>query len=275
MGAGARKKLRLRLIHWNADEARTRAAQLSALGYRVSHTVPGPKELREMRRQPPRAVVIDLTRLPSQGRDIAVTLRHSPRTRSIPIVFVGGEREKVTKVKALLPDAVYASWAGINRALKRAIRHPPSEPIRFPSVFGAYARTPLSKKLGINPGSRVAVLNGPKNFPEELAPLPTGVKLSRNLTPQPDITIVFVTSLKRLTGQLPRLAPMGHNGGLWIAWPKRSSSLESDLTQAIVRRTAEDSGLVDFKVAAFNDTWTGLRFTLRGKEKRKARRRER
>ena len=107
MGLGARKKPRVQLIHWHAGEAREHARSLEAAGYVVAHDVPAPSMLRDLQRRPPAAIVIDLSRLPSQGRDIAVALRHAESTRRVPLVFVDGEDTKVARIrpKTLLPIA--------------------------------------------------------------------------------------------------------------------------------------------------------------------------
>jgi CheY-like chemotaxis protein len=92
-------KRRLRLVQWNAAEARGRAATLRAAGYVVNHAQVTPETLRELRRNPPAAVVIDLSRIPSHGRDVALAIRGSKTTRHIPIVFVEGDAKKVAGVK--------------------------------------------------------------------------------------------------------------------------------------------------------------------------------
>jgi len=104
--------------------------------------------------------VIDLSRLPSHGRAIATMLRQRKATRSIPIVFVEGDPEKVARIRETLPDAVYARWRNIRSALRAAIEHPPREPA-VPGTMDAYSASPLPKKLGIKPGSVVLLLGAP------------------------------------------------------------------------------------------------------------------
>lgn len=122
---------RVGLIHWNADEAEQCVSRLRASGYHVVYDPEAPIALRLMRDRPPAAVVIDLSRLPTQRRDIGLALRHYKSTRHVPLVFVGRVRvaEKVTRIKRHLPDAVYTSWSRIRSALKRAIAHPPAQPV--------------------------------------------------------------------------------------------------------------------------------------------------
>ena len=105
--------MRVLLIHLNAGEGTERAKLLRAGGYDVTRLLPqGLKFLRDVRRDPPDAIVIDLERLPSVGRDIGLALRMSKATRRVPIIFAGGVAEKIAGIRTLLPDATYAPWAG-------------------------------------------------------------------------------------------------------------------------------------------------------------------
>jgi large subunit ribosomal protein L12 len=100
----------VRLVHWNEEEARERAARLKALGFTaVWRVLPGPDLLAELKTTKAVAIVVDLTRLPSHGRDVGLHVRRTKATRHLPLVFVGGEPEKVARVKALL-----ASLEGVN-----------------------------------------------------------------------------------------------------------------------------------------------------------------
>jgi hypothetical protein len=257
-------KRRIRLVHWNAEEAEERAARLLAAGYEVACRPPTSSFLREMRNDPPAAFVIDLSRIPSQGRDIALGLRLSNATRNVPIVFVGGEKEKVARVRKLLPDATYTTWPGIRGALRRAISHPAAEDLVVPrSAMEGYSGVPLAKKLGIGPGSVVSLLGAPKEFPQTLGPLPTGAKLWARVGGSPDLTIWFLKSRTDLEKRIDRMAAAIGKGRLWIAWPKKTSRIASDLTQADVRRIGLAVGLVDYKICAIDATWSGLLFVRR------------
>jgi CheY-like chemotaxis protein len=131
---------RVRLIHWNAAEAAEHANRLALAGHEVVHDVPRGRELlAELRDRPVQAIVIDLSRLPAQGRDLALMLRQFKPTRHVPIVFVGGDPAKIAGIRRLLPDAGHSSWSRIRGALRHAIAHPPSVPVVHRSVFAAYA----------------------------------------------------------------------------------------------------------------------------------------
>jgi len=109
----------IRLIHWNVAEAQEKVSVLESAGYEVDYEPFTPQVLKELKNSPPTALVIDLSRLPSQGRDVAINIRHTKATRHIPIVFVEGEPQKLAQIKALLPDAVYTDYIRILTALKQ------------------------------------------------------------------------------------------------------------------------------------------------------------
>lgn len=119
----------LRLIHWKADEAQLRAAQLRAAGYEVAYDPSDSGlDLQNLREPLPAGIVIDLSRLPSQGRDLAVLLRRRKATRLVPLVFVGGDARMVEQIRGLLPDAHYTDWERVSDELEQAIAQPPSDP---------------------------------------------------------------------------------------------------------------------------------------------------
>jgi hypothetical protein len=254
---------RVGLIHWKAEEARERVAGLRRSGHRVRWKPLDPASLRAMKASPPDVFVIDLTRMPSQGRDVGVELRRSGATRRVPIVFVGGAQEKVTRVRELLPDAIFTSWERIESALARALRRPRADPVVPDSSFAAYAGVSLTKKLGIRRGSVVALVSAPKGFEKTLGSLPEDARLTRGMRGGNDLAIWFVRTEAELRGEIRRMAARAGGDGLWIAWPKKNSPLASDLSQSIVREAGLNTGLVDYKVCAIDSDWSGLKFTVR------------
>lgn len=252
------------MIHWKESEAKEKAEFLKKAGYKVESSLLDNNSLRQMRQDPPVAFVIDLDRLPSQGRDFALGIRIRKATRHVPLVFVGGELEKVNGIKKLLPDAVYTQWDQIYDPLRRAIDSPPVDPVVPSSVMAGYSGTPLPKKLGIKENAVVALVNAPKGIQETLGELPEGVVLRSGLQTIGDLTLWFVRSRAELEeGMSNTMVDFGDSAGLWIIWPKKSSGVKSDLTQNIVRQIGLASGLVDFKISAIDQTWSGLRFTKR------------
>lgn len=129
-----------------------------------------------------------------------------------------------------------------------------------------YSGTPLPKKLGIKPGARVGTIRAPRNLPALLADLPPGVRLVRLRAGARACSVIlcFTPDLKSLHSQFERAVDaLDVNGGLWIAWPKRSSAMASDILEADVRRVGLATGLVDNKICAIDDDWSGLRFVVR------------
>ena len=257
-------KRHVRLIHWNEEEAKQRARILRAAGYEVYYKIQrGPDFLRDLRERVPHAMVIDLGRLPSHGRDVGLGVRQSKATRYVPIVFVGGEPEKVARVKALLPDAAFTSWNKIRSALRQAIAHPPEDPVRPDSLLAGYSGTPLPKKLGIKENSVVALEGAPGGFLKTLGELPQGAVVEEESHSACDIILWFLRSREELQHRMKGMAARTGKGRLWIIWPKKASGVQTDVTQNDVRAIGMAAGLVDFKVCAVDATWSGLAFARR------------
>jgi CheY-like chemotaxis protein len=252
------------LIHWKPEEAIVRIAQLNDLGYNTIHMIPAGQDfLRELREQAPTGVVIDLSRAPSKGRDIAVAIRHRKSTRLLPLVFVDGDPAKVAKIRALLPDAAYTDWEHLSGDLAAALAQPPTYPIVPESLFAGYAGKPLTQKLGIKPGMTVCLLEPPENFHDRLSPLPEGVQLFNEVIASCDLTIGFVRTRTELLRSMALFVQQASYGPVWMAWPKRASATDTDLTQQVVREAGLAAGLVDYKICSIDGTWSGLLFVLR------------
>jgi CheY-like chemotaxis protein len=256
---------RILLVHWNAAEAEERAARLSRAGHEVrvhsSSTDMGP--LRTVKQTPPEAILIDLTRLPSHGRAVAEALRQSKATRFVPLLFVDGEPEKVERTRKLLPDAIFTDWKGVRGALGRALRSPLEQPV-VPAPMAGYSGTPLPKKLGLKSNSVVALLGAPAGFERTLEPLPEGIRFRKDIRGRARTILLFVKSIADLE---KRFRAAGESledaGGLWIAWPKKTSALASDIGEKEVRAHGLRNGFVDYKVCAIDHTWSGLLFARR------------
>lgn len=257
----------VRFIHWNAEEVRERADWFDTSEYEVQYAVPsGPALFRELKESQPDAIAIDLSRLPSQGRDVGLTLRKTVSTRHIPLLYIAGDAEKVEQIRRLLPDAVYSTWDRINQDLKAALAHPPDEPVVPDSVFAGYAGTPLQKKLGVREKSRILLLDAPRNFSKTLGSLPTGAQLLTDINEEMDIIICFTDSREKLNQRIKQLALRAEYASLWLAWPKKTSQLSTDLSQPVIRQAGLSAGLVDYKICSIDKTWSGLLFTRRKPE---------
>jgi CheY-like chemotaxis protein len=253
---------RVCLFHWNEHEAASRAKDLRSLGYKVDvHAEFGPGLLRTLAERPPDAVVIDLSRLPSHGRDVAIALRTRAGTRRVPLVVAGGSAEAVGRLREHLPDAVYASWESVERSLAKAIVSPPSQSVVPGSALAGYSGTPLPKKLGIKEGSIVSLFGAPDGFEGTLGELPADARLRRGRPAGADLVLWFVRSTRELERGLPRHSQ--YDVPLWIVSPKKTSGVDTDINQNVVRERGLSVGLVDYKVCAVDETWSGLLFRRR------------
>ncbi len=134
-----------------------------------------------------------------------------------------------------------------------------------PAPAAGYSGTPLVRKLGIKPGARVALIGAPAGFEATLGELPPGVRVRRRLAGPPlNVVVAFFARQTELERRLPGLASaLDPAGGLWIAWPKRASGVASDVTENVVRGLGLAAGLVDNKVCAVDQVWSGLRLVYR------------
>lgn len=134
--------------------------------------------------------------------------------------------------------------------------------------MAGYSGTPLPRKLEIKEGTRVALVGAPAEFASALGKLPPGARVQNGVSAPRDLTIWFVTSRRQLEGDLRKMAPPREGetpGHLWIAWPKKSSGVKTDLTEDVLREIILPIGMVDRKVCAVDETWSGLLFSWRRK----------
>jgi len=126
------------------------------------------------------------------------------------------------------------------------------------------SNTPLPKKLGIKPGHTVVVLQAPDGYVATLGAQLQQVRLVQNEEPDADIIHFFTASRAELEQKFPDLMTLlPRHGAIWISWPKKSSGAMTDLTETVVRETGLKAGLVDVKIAAIDELWSGLKFVYR------------
>jgi CheY-like chemotaxis protein len=246
------------LIHWKENEVPERLALLRPLGGEVVAAAPaGPAPLRALSDSTPDVIVIDLSRLPSRGRDVALALRQRRSSRHVPIVFVEGVSEKVETIRRLVPGAHFAEWSGIVGSVRAALAAPidmtpPS------SVFAPYADRPLAAKLGLKANMTVALVDAHDGLIESLDGLPEPLRFVHEPGVRCALTLWWVRSLAELEGAAGRIAEQAAFGPVWIVYPKRTSALRSDITQAGIRDVANALDLVDYKFCGIDATWAGM-----------------
>ena len=140
----------------------------------------------------------------------------------------------------------------------------------MPTSTAGYSGTPLPKKLGLKEGGTMVLLNPPNGIAEIMVPMPTGAKLSSKLAAKNNLVVLFCRDLSVLKKSLAQASKkLLADGSLWISWPKKSSKLFVDLTEDGIRAIVLPTGLVDVKVCAVNEDWSGLKLMVR-KEKRES-----
>src|SRR5262249_50289614 len=136
-----------------------------------------------------------------------------------------------------------------------------------------YSGTPLAKKLGIKPDYRIFVENAPGDYQNLLAPLPEGVAFVAKLTADVDLVHLFTKEAKELTAGLRKyLGTIKDDAVIWGSWPKKAAKIDTDITEDVVRKIALPLGLVDIKVCAVDEIWSGLKLVVR-LENRKSKKR--
>jgi hypothetical protein len=258
-------KPRIRLLSFKAALVPERSKLLRSAGFTVNADPMRSASgiVGHFKANPVDAVVIDLDRLPSQGREMAIVLRNSKSTRPIPIVFVGGLEEKVSRLRNEMPDATYAEWnRQLAPAIHRAIASAPSAPIQPTPHMQRFSGSNLVHKLGITENMPVPIIGDSASITELLDPLPPGATLTRRIAPETKLALYVVHSLSdasaaydHATAHLPQPA------SFWIIHPKRTPKQSVDFTQEDIRLDGVNRGFVDYKVCAVSDLLSGLKFT--------------
>ena len=259
---------RVCLLHWKEEEFPERIERLARLGFAAQRVGPEPGTWpADFRTNPPAAVVIDLSRLPSHGRTVGVVLRQQKGTRAIPLVFVAGAPDKVERVRQTLPDATFTDWDNLGADLRHAIENPPVVPVAPRTDCSS---KPLAAKLGCKPGSTLLLLNQPAGTRALLGQLPDGASTQpcaatlsalRSRAEETNFLLCFCATRAEFDRVLKLVnAAFPERVACWFAYPKKTSALAGDLDQATIRAQCIARGLVDYKVCAINETWTGLLF---------------
>jgi CheY-like chemotaxis protein len=254
---------RVRLLHWKSGEAGGHIDALKSAGYKVEYDERfQPALMRQWRESPPDAFVIDLSRLPSHGREIAIALRQSPRTRNIPIVFCDGAEEKVDRIRSELPDAAYCKLSRLIPTLRKATASRPANPVTPVQMMDRYSARSAAQKLGIKECAAVALIEAPRDVEKVLGELPDGVEFidGEDWTRIPSVALCFIHDSHSLLIMLSRVRKLAGASKLWILWRKGGSATRGDVTEAAVRRLAASVGLVDYKICSVNKVWSAMLF---------------
>jgi hypothetical protein len=133
-----------------------------------------------------------------------------------------------------------------------------------PSTPAGYSGTPLARKLGMDTGTRVLLRHPPANYDDLVSPLPAGVVFEKALSAKTDLIHVFTDRRAVLEAELAHLREaMRPDATIWVSWPKKSSRVLTDITEDTIREIALPIGLVDVKVCAVSDVWSGLKLVVR------------
>jgi hypothetical protein len=249
---------RVRIVHWKAPEAGPLIAACQACGFEVEYDdVRGGNLVRMVREKLPDALVIDLTCLPSHGREVAIYLRRTKYARQLPLIFIDGEPEKVEATRAQLPDATFTTRAKLCSAIKSALAKPILDPVLPPGVMERYSSRTVAQKLGIREGATTAVIDAPRDYAAALGALPEGAELVENPDSIQAVTLWFVRDPREYQAGLRRMQAIAHRTRLWVVWRKGS------LTDRVVRQEAIEVGLVDYKICAVNAQWSAMAFARR------------
>ncbi len=255
---------RVRLLHWRASEAAAHTELLRAAGHLVEYCEEFHSALmKNWRESPPDAFVIDLSRLPSHGREIAIALRQSRATRQCPIVFCGGAEEKVKRIRRELPDAVYCSLPRLTPAVRKAIAQRPANPVKPVQMMDRYGSRSAAQKLGIKAASVVAVIDPPRDLGTLLGELPPGVDFVEEAGGESAVTFCFIHEASLLAPTLSRVRDLAATSKLWIFWRKGASVKTGGVTERSVRERGIDLGLVDYKICSVNHIWSAMLFAVR------------
>ncbi|HEX4133518.1 MAG TPA: hypothetical protein VHY84_02755 [Bryobacteraceae bacterium] len=252
---------RVRIVHWKPEQAGTLIEACRACGFEVEYEdVRGNVIMKQIRANPPDAIVIDLTCRPSHGREVAVYLRNTKYARHIPLIFVDGEPEKVEIVRRLLPDAVFTARRRVCAAVKSACAKPVAAPARPPGIMERYGSRTVAQKLGIKEGSTVAVIDAPRDYVAALGELPANVEIVEDPYSPQSVTLWFVRDARAYQAAMRGMRTIAAQSKLWVVWRK---GVPGGLTDRLVRAAAVDAGLVDYKICALNEQWSAMAFARR------------
>src|SRR5262245_53790799 len=261
---------RLFYLHWHEKEAKERIRPLAKAGHKVSAHWSVEKTA-DFGPKLPEVVIISQDRLPSHGRAVAAVFWEANNRRAIPIIFAGGNQDKVAATKKKFPHAIYCGSGEVIQAVEEVLRNPPAslppKVKRAPPHTPGYSGKPLAVKLGVAEDQRIYLSNAPDEINEWLGPLPASAEQITKPAPSINLAVLFHTSAKDLKKEFASVAKlMAPKGMLWVSWPKKSAEVATDVTEDVIRKIGLAHDWVDVKVCAVSEIWSGLKFLRRRKE---------
>ncbi|WP_114938059.1 DUF3052 family protein [Mucilaginibacter endophyticus] len=129
--------------------------------------------------------------------------------------------------------------------------------------MAGYSGTPLAKKLGIKSGARLLLVNAPEHYIDLFTDMPPGVYFTADVSLENDVIHFFSKNADEYQAKLPEfMKQIKQDGMIWISWPKKASKVVTDITEDLIRNFALQIGLVDIKVCAVDDVWSGLKLVI-------------
>jgi CheY-like chemotaxis protein len=255
--------LRVRIVHWKAEEAEPLLNACRKAGFNVEFDDGDlPVVFRAVRDTIPDVLVIDLSRRPSSGRELAIAIRGRKYMRHIPIVFVDGDPVKVEALRGWLPDATFVPLKKVVAGIRTAYKNRTPDPVSPPTVMQRYGSRTNAQKLGVKEGTAVGLFDPPSNYFSVIGELPAGVELVEEPEEIHPVTLWFVTDPRDYQDGLRAKGRMAGKTRLWVVWRKGSTN---GLTQDLVRESANEVGLVDYKICALDQHWSAMAFAVRRK----------
>jgi CheY-like chemotaxis protein len=253
---------RVRVIHWKDAEAQPLVEAVRACGFEVDYVASanGAEVASELRVRVPDAVVIDLSRLPSHGREMGVWLRNRKATRNIPLIYVEGDPEKVDKVKAVIPDAVYTQTSELGPILRNACKGKVANPVVPPSAMERFKTKTAAQKLGIVAASTASVIDAPRDYAAVLGDMPESVEILEDPETVQPVTLWFIRDSEAMLAGLRRMRAIAAKTKLWILWPRAQTNR---FREGSIRELGIEHGLVDYKICSVNEQWSGILFARR------------
>jgi len=246
------------MVSWNEKAAGERKQLLEAQGFRVDPVMShGTGMVGKLTAAAPLALVIDLDSKPAYGREVAIYLRNTMSIRHLPLVFVGGVADKIARVRAELPDAVYCGWDAVQAGINRAITAPPVRPVR-PRARGEAvpSGSVLARKLDLRPDTQLVIQGDVIGLGKRL-----GLEYEERIGRETGMAILIVRTEHDLDAAFDYIAEqLPVKAGLWIVYPKRSGRLKTDFSQKDLLALGAARSLIGYKTCAVDADWSGQKF---------------